>query len=157
MPPSASFTQTHSAPAFRWSAIYQRSQDSTRLKTENLRHIEHFVVYPSCLGVVVPVDIKFEAGRWNAYVEVSEQLWSCVRSHVDRLTRVAAPRGRQRLVNFEREMHVNTSCDHRKGCFCGRISDPKLGHGLTARYIWIAHTITRILILEGRHGWTPVR
>jgi hypothetical protein len=80
----------------------------------NLRHIEHFVVYPSCLGVVVPVDIMFEAGRWNAYVEVSAQLWSYVGSRVDRLMRVAAPRGRQRLVNFEREMHVNTSCDQER-------------------------------------------
>jgi hypothetical protein len=124
---------------------------------QNLRHIEHFIVYPSCLGVVVPVYVKFEAGRWNAYVQISEQLWTYVRSRVDRLMRVAAPRGRQRLVNFEREMHVNTSCDHRKGCFCGRISDPKLGRGLTARYIWIAHTIARILILEGRGGWIPVQ
>jgi hypothetical protein len=121
---------------------------------KNLRYIEHFVVYPSRLGVVVPVDIKFEAGRWNAHVEISNQLWGYVRSHIDRLMRVATPRGPQRLVNFEREMHVNTSCDHRKGCFCGRISDPKLGRGLTARYIWIAHTIARFLILEGRRGWT---
>jgi hypothetical protein len=122
---------------------------------KNIRHIERFVVYPSCMGVVVPVDIKFEAGRWNAYVQVSEQLWSLV-NYGDWLRRLAAPRGRHRLVNLERAMHVNTSCDHRKGCFCGRISDPKLGRGLTARYLWIAHTIARILIFQGRRGWTTV-
>jgi hypothetical protein len=123
---------------------------------KGLRHVEHFVVCPNPWNEEDAVDIRFEAGRWNAYVEVTQELWSSVIWRGATLgSQPLLPRGRHRLINFEREMHANTSCDHGNDCACGRISDPKLGRGLTARYIWIAQTIVKKLISEGQSPWTP--